>query len=162
MATTTTDYLSPEGGITLAPIRPSAETSTPAAATIKCLEPTPVVSPPSPLAYSVPAPAPAPIAMATSNIPRRRLFSPYPYPSHPMLYSDPLVGLRYGADYSGADLGRDTRGLKLGERLVSVPVPPPAGAVAVVVKDATPSPSDQLQREQWEAAASLMSLGIHS
>ncbi|RYP71955.1 hypothetical protein DL769_004560 [Monosporascus sp. CRB-8-3] len=117
-----TDYLAPQEGITLAPLRPGLEMSSPA---IKCLEPNPVVSPPSPLAY-----------------PARGLSRPYPYPSHPMLYSDPLIRLRYGVD-----LRREPRGIKNEECRGGM-------------KDSTPSPSDQLQREHWEAAASLMSLGI--
>ncbi|RYP05261.1 hypothetical protein DL764_003922 [Monosporascus ibericus] len=117
-----TDYIAPQEGITLAPIRPGLEMPSPA---IRCLEPNPVVSPPSPLAY-----------------PARALSRPYPYPSHPMLYSDPLVRLRYGIDVT-----REPRGIKNEERREGM-------------KDSTPSPSDQLQREHWEAAASLMSLGI--
>ncbi|RYP28813.1 hypothetical protein DL767_007031 [Monosporascus sp. MG133] len=117
-----TDYVAPQEGITLAPIRPGLEMPSPA---IRCLEPNPVVSPPSPLAY-----------------PARALSRPYPYPSHPMLYSDPLIRLRYGVD-----LGTEPRGIKNEERRGGM-------------KDSTPSPSDQLQREHWEAAASLMSLGV--
>ncbi|RYO96952.1 hypothetical protein DL763_002989 [Monosporascus cannonballus] len=117
-----TDFLAPQEGITLAPIRPGLEVSSPA---IKCLEPNPVVSPPSPLAYR---------AQTHSR--------PYPYPSHPMLHSDPLIRLRYGVD-----LRREPQGIKNEERRGGM-------------KDSTPSPSDQLQREHWEAAASLMSLGI--
>lgn len=113
--------------ITLAPIRPGLEVSTPA---IKCLEPIPVVSPPSPLAYSTPTiPRPSPC---------------HPYPSHPMLHSDPLVHLRYGTNFM-----RDTRGPRTAQRRPAQPI-----------KESTPSPSDQLQREQWEAATSLMTLGF--
>lgn len=116
-------YLPPQEAIILAPIRPGPEVSTPA---IKCLEPNPNVSPPSPLAYTAPV--------------RSRPYL-FPYPSHPMLHSDPLGRLPYGAD-----IRRDLCGPKIGERQPAT-------------KDATPSPSDQLHREHWEAAASLMSLG---
>ena len=118
----------PQEGITLPPIRSGLEVSTSA---MKCLEPTPVVSPPSPLAYAPP------------TMPRPFL---YPFYSHPMLYSDPLVRLHYGADFL-----RDTRGPRTGDRR-----PAQAGVGGA---EATPSPSDQLQREHWEAAASLMTLG---
>ena len=116
----------PGEGITLPPIRSGLEVTT---SSIRCLEPTPVVSPPSPLAYSTPT-------MSRPYL--------YPYPSHPMLYSDPLVRLRYGANFL-----KDTRGPRTGDR-----------RPAQVMNESTPSPSDQLQREHWEAAASLMTLGI--
>lgn len=120
---TGSSHLSPGEVITLAPIRPGSESSTPG---IQCLEPNPIVSPPSPLAYSATAPS--------------RPYPTYPYPSHPMLYSDPLVRLRYGGEQ---------RYSKTGERQLAA-------------KDPTPSPSDQLQREHLEAAASLMCLGTAS
>lgn len=144
-------YLPLQEGITLAPIRPGPEASTPS---IKCLEPNPIVSPPSPLAYSVPA--------AIAARPQPRPF-PYPYPSHPMLYSDPLVRLGYGA---GVEImSRDLRGPKIGLRK------PAASGIhgngngngngnGRNKDSTTPSPSDQLQREHWEAATSLISLGV--
>lgn len=154
-------YCTPqEGGITLAPLLPLVPGPTPDTTSttppMPCLEPNPIVSPPSPLAYAVPGAAPRP------PLPVRAF--PYPYPSHPMLYSDPLGRLPYGAG-AGMRSGSGSDVLAVGQKIGPAPgrrsdPKPPHRPGAGRPKDVTPSPSDQLQREHWEAATSLMSLGV--
>ncbi|KAI0595751.1 hypothetical protein F4775DRAFT_595042 [Biscogniauxia sp. FL1348] len=104
--------LSPRGPM-LPPLHSNWEQSPPAI--IEPMEPNPVVSPQSPL---------------VEIRPHVRQFNSYAM--HPMLYSDPLVGLQYQMNYQKPLRETTTKHLE----------------------DKTPSPSDQLRRE-WEIAYEL-------
>ncbi|KAI5919199.1 DHS-like NAD/FAD-binding domain-containing protein [Camillea tinctor] len=104
--------LSPRGPM-LPPLHSNWEHSPPAI--IEPMEPNPVVSPQSPLVEI-----------------RPHVWKYNSYAMHPMLYSDPLVGLQYQMNY---------------QRPLREPT-------AKHMEDKTPSPSDQLRRE-WEIAYEL-------
>ncbi|KAI1490109.1 hypothetical protein F5X96DRAFT_571418 [Biscogniauxia mediterranea] len=104
--------LSPRGPM-LPPLHSNWEQSPPAI--IEPMEPNPVVSPQSPLVEI-----------------RPHVWQYNSYAMHPMLYSDPLVGLQYQMNYQR----------------------PLREATTKHSEDKTPSPSDQLRRE-WEIAYEL-------